>query len=49
MSNISAYDQGLNEELQGAFKDYFDGNATKEEALQNFYNNAVLKYPELTY
>lgn len=49
MSNISPYDQGLNEEFQGAFKDYFDGNVTKDEALQNFYKNAVVKYPELTY
>lgn len=49
MSNVSPYDQGLNEEFQGAFKDYFDGNVTKDEALQNFYKNAVVKYPELTY
>lgn len=48
MSNISIYDQGLNEGFQGAFKDYFDGNATKEEALDNFYTDAIEKYPELT-
>lgn len=47
MSNISAFDQGCNEEFQGAFKDYFDGNVTKEEALQNFYSNITVKYPEL--
>ncbi|NLP34964.1 MAG: carbohydrate ABC transporter substrate-binding protein [Clostridiales bacterium] len=49
MSNISPYDQGCNEEFQSAFKDYFDGNVTKEDALQNFYDNIVIKYPELTY
>lgn len=49
MSNISAYDQGLNEEFQGAFKDYFDGNCTKEQALENFYDKAETKYPELTH
>ena len=49
MSNISPYDQGLNEEFQGAFKDYFDGNVSKEGALENFYKNAVVKYPELSY
>ena len=49
MSTISPYDQGLNEELQAAMKDYFDGNVTKEEALDNFYKAAVVKYPELTY
>ncbi len=48
MSNISIYDQGLNEGFQGAFKDYFDGNATKEEALDSFYTDAIEKYPELT-
>ncbi|NMB42779.1 MAG: carbohydrate ABC transporter substrate-binding protein [Clostridiales bacterium] len=49
MSNISIYDQGLNEEFQKAFKDYFDGNVDKETALENFYTGAVEKYPELTY
>lgn len=49
MSNISPYDQGLNEDFQTYFKDYFDGNVTKDEALENFYKNAVIKYPELTY
>lgn len=48
MSNISIYDQGLNEGFQGAFKDYFDGNATKEDALELFYTDAIEKYPELT-
>lgn len=47
MKNISPYDQGLNEEFQGAFKDYFDGVVTKEVALENFYKNAIVKYPEL--
>jgi len=48
MSNISSYDQGLNESFQQAFKDYFDGIVTKEEALENFYKSAMEKYPELT-
>lgn len=47
MSNISKYDQGLNEEFQKAFKDYFDGNVSKEEALDNFYTAAIEKYPNL--
>lgn len=47
MSNISPYDQGLNEEFLKAFKDYFDGIVTKDEALQNFYTAAVEKYPAL--
>lgn len=49
MSNTSPYDQGLNEDFQTAFHDYFDGNVDKETALQNFYKAAVEKYPELTY
>ncbi|MBO5002473.1 MAG: hypothetical protein J6C66_07205 [Prevotella sp.] len=47
MSNISAYDQGLNETFQAAFKDYFDGNVDYDTALANFYTNATVKYPEL--
>lgn len=48
MSNISAYDQGLNEEFQKAFKDYFDGNVDKDTALENFYTAAMEKYPNLS-
>ena len=47
MSNISSYDQGLNEEFQKAFKDYFDGNVDKDKALTNFYKGAIEKYPNL--
>lgn len=49
LSNLSAYDQGCNEEFQNAMKNYFEGNATKEEALEQFYKAVVEKYPELTY
>ena len=48
MKNISAYDQGLNEEFQKAMKDYFDGHVTKEQALDNFYDKAHVKYPNLS-
>ena len=47
MSNISVYDQGCNEEFQGAMKNYFDGNATYEEALAQFNSAVTEKYPEL--
>lgn len=49
LSNISPYDQGCTEEFQSAMKDYFDGNATYDEALQNFYSAITVKYPELSY
>ena len=49
LSNISAYDQGCNEEFQKAMKNYFEGKATKEEALELFYKGVTEKYPELTY
>ena len=49
MSNISAYDQGCNEEFQNNMTNYFDGNATLEEATENFYKAVTEKYPELTY
>ncbi len=47
LSNLSAYDQGCNEEFQNAMKNYFEGNATKEEAIGLFYTAIVEKYPEL--
>ncbi len=50
MSNAGPYDQGLNEEFQAAFKDYFDGNtATVDDALNSFYTAAEEKYPNLTH
>ncbi|MBU5470574.1 ABC transporter substrate-binding protein [Falcatimonas sp. MSJ-15] len=49
MSNCTPYDQGLNEAFQSAFKDYFNGTVTKDEALENFYKAAVVKYPNLKY
>ena len=48
LSNLSAYDQGCNEEFQKAMKDYFDGNVTKDKALDNFYKAAIEKYPNLS-
>ena len=48
MSNVSDYDQGLNESFQGAMKDYFEGTVDKDAALENFYKSAIEKYPELT-
>ncbi len=49
LSNLSAYDQGCNEEFQGAMKNYFDGNATYDEALEQFYKAVEEKYPELSH
>lgn len=48
MSKISPYDQGLNEEFQKAFKDYFDGKVDKNKAYENFYKAATEKYPNLS-
>ncbi len=53
MSKISKYDQGLNESFQAAFKDYFDTikdptiGVDYATALENFYNAAITKYPNL--
>ena len=46
--NITSYDQGMNETIQAAFKEYFDGKVTKEKALENFYTAILEKYPNLT-
>lgn len=48
MSNISPYDQAMTEQFRAAFKDYFDGKVTKEQALENFYTAVIEKHPELT-
>ena len=41
LSNLSAYDQGCNEEFQHAMKNYFDGKASLDDAL--IYSTRVLK------
>lgn len=48
MSKAGPYDQGMNEGMQTAFKDYFTGNATLEKAKENFKKIVTEKYPELT-
>ena len=47
MSNISPYDQGCNEGIQGAFKDYFDGSVDLDGAKANFEKTIKEKYPEI--
>ncbi len=49
LSNSTGYDQACNEGFQEAMKNYFDGNATYEEALELFYKDITEKHPELTY
>lgn len=49
MANISNYDQGCTEEFQNAMKNYFEGNASLDDALDLFYKAVVEKYPDLTY
>jgi len=48
MSNISIYDQGCNEEYQKAMKNYFDGNASYDDALAQFKSAVHEKYPDVT-
>ena len=49
MSNVGPYDSGLNDSFQKEFKAYIKGECDQETAINNFYKNAVVKYPELTY
>lgn len=49
MKNISAFDQGISENLQSAMKDYFNGKVTEEKAWENFYTAIKEVYPELTH
>lgn len=48
MSNICDYDQGLNESIQQAMHEYFEGEVDYNTAIDNFYTAAIEKYPELT-
>ena len=48
MSKISPYDQGMTEEIQKAFMDYFNGTVTEDVAYANFYKAILVKYPNLT-
>jgi multiple sugar transport system substrate-binding protein len=54
MKNISAYDQGINENVQNAMKDYFTGAKKKDgtvttldDAWANFYTAIKAVYPAL--
>ncbi len=47
LSNLSEYDQGCNEEFQKAMKNYFEGNADKDKALEQFNKAVKEKYPIL--
>lgn len=47
MSNISPYDQGLNESIQNSFRDYFLGTITWDEAWASFEEQVSTLYPEL--
>lgn len=46
-SNMSSYDQGMTEQLQSAFIDYFNGTVSKEQAWNNFYTSVLELYPNL--
>lgn len=48
MSNSSMYDQMLNEPMPAAFRDYFLGTITEDEAYDNFYKAAIETYPNLS-
>ncbi|MBE5871194.1 MAG: ABC transporter substrate-binding protein [Lachnospiraceae bacterium] len=48
MSNAGPYDQGMNENIQKAMKDYFDGNVDLDTAKTNFETAIKELYPELT-
>ena len=47
MSNAGPYDQGCNEGIQGAFKDYFDGTIDEDAAKANFEKTIKEKYPDV--
>ena len=48
LSNLSNYDSGCNADFQSAITNYFEGNATLEDALELFYTATIERYPELS-
>ena len=46
MDKTTIWDQGFNENIQGAFKDYFNGKASYDEAKEAFYKKFIKVYPE---
>ena len=49
MSMAGPYDQGLGDTFREAFKPYINGECDKQAALNEFYKQAVVKFPELTF
>lgn len=49
LAAMSAYDQGCNEKLQEAMRDYFAGTLTYEAAYANFETSVKTLYPEVTF
>ena len=45
--NHTIYDQLLNEGLQTALQEYFKGNVSKDEAMENFYKSVNENYPTI--
>ncbi|MCR5763588.1 MAG: carbohydrate ABC transporter substrate-binding protein [Treponema sp.] len=46
-SHMSPYDQGMNETIQHAMADYFNGKVSESTAWDNFYKSIIEKYPNL--
>ena len=46
--NVTPYDQGCNEGIQNAYREFLNGTVTKEEALANFKDSIKTTYPGIT-
>ncbi len=46
-SNVSPYDQMYIESLMAKMKDYYNGDADKETAINNFKDEVIKNYPDL--
>ena len=46
-TTMSKYDQGCNEKIQAAMKDYFEGKIDLDTAWDNFYTSVTELYPNL--
>ncbi len=46
-SKMSPYDQGMNEKIQAAMADYYNGKVSEAQAWDNFYKSITELYPNL--
>ena len=47
VSNVTVYDQGISDSFKNSMLEYFEGKSELSDAIETFYNKAIVLYPEL--